>query len=1400
MTAPSLSAGRRPDARGVVGPGVPALVDRVRTLTCLLVLWTVAFAQQPGKVVADTKIDLALDPWGLMGRALHLWDPATTFGVLQNQAYGYLFPMGPFAALGQLVAAPWVVQRLWWAALLTAGFLAMRALLRAWRIADPVTRQVAAVAFALSPRVVSTLGPISSESAPALLAPAILLPLVLAGQGRIGHRRAAALSALAVLCCGGVNATATAFAVVPAGLWLVTRQQWWRVPLAWWWAASVAAASAWWAVPLLVLGRYSPPFLDWIESSDTVTRTISLLDDLRGTSHWLGHLVTQAGPWWNAGFDLVAGPWLVVGTALAAAIGLAGLALRGLPHRRYLVGLALLGVLVLALPHDGPLDSPLSPLVQDLLDGPLAPLRNVHKADPLLRLPLTVAFAHVVGLLVRRQWSGRRVPARVSRALPVVAALVACAAAVSPVLPGLAGQLASRGSFAAVPKEWSQAGRWLDRQPGGGTALVAPASNFDEYTWGRPLDLVLRTQTSTRTAVRDAVPLAPANTVRLLDSVETRLQTGRNLGGVVDVLRSAGVTHVVLRNDLDTSSTGGVPVSVARSAISRTPALRQVAAFGDTFVDGTGERIRPVEVYAIDGPTTPAAQLTPLSDVVSASGASESLPDLRDAGIDGPVVFDGDAAAGGAASRVAAASAEAGSRVVTDGLRARDRAFGTVRGRDVSQTLSATDLGRAHDYLPWSDPRLRTTVAWTGLRDLEASGSLATDSGPGGLDPADRPFSAVDGLATTAWVVAADGRPSLTMTFDQARPVTGLEVSVLADKARFGDFLGIPTRVRVTTDGGHADVALAATGRPQAVTGLPSGSTRTLRLEILATDRGSAALVTGLTEVRVPGLVVRESAVASQASRATAGSFVLSEQYRGTDGCVEVRAEFVCRGDQRAPEDAAGLDRTIPVTDSIPYAVQGTLGAVPGPGLDAVLDLGSAGTVTASSRLSRAPQARPGAVLDGDPATAWAPDPADATPTLSVDLARPAVLGHFQLQTRGEWLTGRDVTAQVTVDGTVQLAEVAPDGSFDIRPTTGSTLRVRLLLAATRQDAERDAKPAAGMEVSELAMDSVEPTPAPQQIAAGCGSGPRLLVEGVSVPTRVAGPRSAAYGLGSLAYEACAPVRMSGPEGRVAVEPWGGFVPERLLLTRSDRATPTESPARSVEVGRISVGRLSAVVGPGAQALFTIPQNVNLGWRATLDRRPLDPVTVDGWKQGFVVPEGSGGRVSVTFAPDAPYRWGLLSGLVLVLLIVGSALVPTRRRATAQSPMLNDRDAPSPPVGLGSGPRSALRVWGGPAAGLAVGLLLSGWWGLILAAPCVLVAAGLPPRVARGRTSTLVAGLVVVLVTAAGLVQAWWAPGRLGGPGVEGALRLLCVAALVLVVSASWRAPGPSADARPAAR
>ena len=50
----------------------------------------------PGKVVADTKSYLYLDPGRLLARAPYMWTPNIALGTVTHQQIGYLWPTGPF--------------------------------------------------------------------------------------------------------------------------------------------------------------------------------------------------------------------------------------------------------------------------------------------------------------------------------------------------------------------------------------------------------------------------------------------------------------------------------------------------------------------------------------------------------------------------------------------------------------------------------------------------------------------------------------------------------------------------------------------------------------------------------------------------------------------------------------------------------------------------------------------------------------------------------------------------------------------------------------------------------------------------------------------------------------------------------------------------------------------------------------------------------------------------------------------------------------------------------------------------------------------------------------------------------------------------------------------------------
>jgi hypothetical protein len=227
---------------------------------------------------------------------------------------------------------------------------------------------------------------------------------------------------------------------------------------------AVAAATAWWLVPLLLLGRFSPPFLDYIETARVTTTPTDTVTVLRGASHWHAYLNGAFGPPWAAGWRLATEQPLVIATLVVAGLGVAGLARRGMPHRRFLITGRLVGLALVGVGHVGTVDGLGAATQRAFLDGVGAPLRNVHKFDVVLRLPLILGLAHLVGLVLRAVRVADRPdldpglprllqPVRLRAGLVTGTALMAVAAVAS---PALAGGLAAQGSFREVPGYWQQ--------------------------------------------------------------------------------------------------------------------------------------------------------------------------------------------------------------------------------------------------------------------------------------------------------------------------------------------------------------------------------------------------------------------------------------------------------------------------------------------------------------------------------------------------------------------------------------------------------------------------------------------------------------------------------------------------------------------------------------------------------------------------------------------------------------------------------------------------------------------------------------------------------------------------------------------------------------------------------
>jgi arabinofuranan 3-O-arabinosyltransferase len=1235
------------------------------TAAVLAGLTVLSFVQRPGRITFDTKLDLVLAPAAFLNRSLHLWNPEATFGELQNQAYGYLFPVGPFFVVTEALGVPtWVAQRLWCALLLGGAFLGAFLLARALRIGSEPARYIGAVSYALAPRMLTEIGPVSVEMLPAVLLPWVLLPLV--RVDRFGPRRAALLSGVAVLCMGGVNASMVLMALTLPGIWLLTRH--WtlaHVRLVAWWFVAVLAATLWWIVPLLQLAGYSLPFLNYIESAANTTAPLSLFQVLRGTNQWVAYVV-QGEPWWPAGFMLVDNPVLMVATTLVAGLGLVGLVRRGLPERTFLLLGTLAGLLLLTLGHVGPLGSPFAMPWQHLLDGPLAPFRNVHKFDPVLRLTLTMGFVHLAS---RPLFSGMSHRARTGWQPLVAAALVLVVAT-----PAFALTLRPGKGWTEVPAYWHEAAQWLGNRDATARTLMVPATGFGEYRWGRTVDEPLQALARAPWAVRSQTPLGSEGNTRFMDTVSDALSGGRGSPALADYLARAGVRFLLLRNDLDTTAALDLPpTAVLRQALRRSPGITLARTFGPAApldvaspVDA-GRDYPALEVYEVDRPVR-LASVAPIADGVTVSGGPESVLPMLEQGVlrpDQPTVLAGDLPAG---------AQTAGGWVVTDGLRRRERNVGRVQG-NLSQTLADTDPIRHDrptlDLLPVDGAQHLTVAQYQGVRSVVASTSGGYADAFGSTDPSQLPFAAVDGDPQSYWRSSSFTGPVgewLEVTLDTPRVFDTVTIDFPQDLR-----VGWPVaRIRITTDRGSVDRDVPESPGPHEY-GVNAGPSAKLRVTVLAMRGGRTDGNVAISELTIPGVVasrmLRAPADVPDAARPPVFAFSRGTQPRAA--CVTDEVTRCDAALARVGEEPLGVDRRLRLSTPGLYGI--TASALPR--LGAIPWTSPAGlTATPSSQLGGDPAVAVRAAFDGRPGTSWVADPADQNPTIELRWTGARTLDSLSFDRSTLDAANAPLSVQLRAGDQVRNVTLRDGGtSASFEPLTSDNVRITLRsadrLAFGGSAGQNPSGLGVAVGVGELRIPALADllTGAAEELGgAACGLGPPLEVDGKRYDTQVFGSTSGTAEFRQLQVLPCGKLADEGlplgaGEHRVRALPTAEFVVQDLTL-RPLATPPPTIRGRTLDVVHWEPALRRVQVGDGPESYLTVPENANAGWVATLEGRTLARARVDGWQQAWVLPAGAHGTVELRFVPDHTYRTGLALGGAAAAALLLAALLPLLRR------------------------------------------------------------------------------------------------------------------------------------------
>lgn len=752
---------------------------RAGALSCILLAllaYIPSLSASPGRMPADSKLYLYLNPGRFFADAAATFDPRQFAGWVPHQHIAYLWPTGPWYWLFDALGVPdWIAHRLWIGSLMMLAGLGVRLCSRVLGLGS-LASLVAALVYQLSPYVL----PYVSRTSVMLL-PWAGLGWIVALTIRATRRRTwadPAAVALVVLTVGSVNATALAMIVPGPVLWLL-HSAWSRTIR---WRAAVVVAmrigvmslgvSLWWIMMLLIQRRFGANVLPYSEALADVSATASSSEIWRGLGYWLFYIRDPYTATTTASL-----PYLTSSVAIFISFAvpiacLCGVVFVRWAHRRFAALLIVVGGVVAVGVHPIADQSPLMRIIAgDTESGIALALRSSTRALPLMVLGLALA----AGSLTAACREFRVYSNRLRLDLAVAATITALAVANLPALynGGFVDPALLRDQD--PPLAWVNAAAALDDNHGQGRVLQLPGAEFGAFRWGYTVDQPLPSLTEKPLLTRDLLPLGSPGAMDLLYALDDRIQDGvfepRSIAAIARLL---GVDTIWLTNDIAFERFQTARPEVVSEEISRSPGVKAPIEFGQVRVNEPDVEMR--DARAIGDPR------------VGMANAEVQLFELKDPGsvvrvVESSVVVSGngdglvDLAAGGLitgnefvrysgsldADALVEAIRSAAMLLVTDSN--RDRAH---HWRSSQDTVGFTEPGGPEqDVLRpiASDQRLPVFTSIETLNQtiaVQRGPIVATASSygePFAYLPEHRPYMAVDGDPRTAWIVAEHGYP-----------------------------------------------------------------------------------------------------------------------------------------------------------------------------------------------------------------------------------------------------------------------------------------------------------------------------------------------------------------------------------------------------------------------------------------------------------------------------------------------------------------------------------------------------------------------------------------------------------------------------------------------------------------